>query len=231
MSAPPFVLGVTRYNEPDSIWNETIESALASTLQPVRRFVIDDGENPLGNVNGFEVLKPDFNIGCAGSWNLLCRVVFDELRIGTAIILNGDCAVAVDTFSRMMASASRVVAAIGFSAYRLDEQVWRRIGEFDEEYYPAYWEDTDYRRRLQLSDEPIDEWPIEEVSRPSFGRATYSSGITHGWRLENSGYQGSTGEKLEWFQKQWEANRDRYIAKWGGMPGSETYNKPFNSEN
>jgi hypothetical protein len=228
MSATSFVLGITRYNEPDSIWRETIEAAIASELQPMRRFVVDDGENRLGNVDGFEVLCPDHNIGCAGSWNLLCRTVFDQLRVGVAIILNGDCAVAADTFSRMMVSTCHVVAAHGFSAYRLDEQVWRHVGEFDEEYYPAYWEDADYRRRLCLAGEQIDEWPLEEVSRPSFGRATYTSGITHGWRSENSGYQGSTGKKLAWFQERWIANRDRYEAKWGGPQGSETYDKPFN---
>lgn len=223
----PFVLGITRYNEPAAIWNETIAAALASEIQPVRRLVVNDGPTPLGETDGFEVLRPDHNIGCAGSWNLLCRTAFDSLRVGSVIILNGDCAVAPDTFSRMMTSERRVVAAMGFSAYLLDEEVWRLVGEFDEVFYPAYWEDTDYRRRLQLAGEKIDEWPVEEVSRPSFGRATYSSGITHGWLSEGTGYQGSTGEKSAWFQKRWEANRDRYTAKWGGPPGSETYEKPF----
>lgn len=230
MSPPPFVLGITRYNEPDWVWRETIESALASDLPPIRRLVVDDGESLLGAVAGFDVLRPTRNVGCAGSWNLLCRTAFDEAGVGTIIILNGDCAVAKDTFARMMVSARSVVAAQGFSAYRLDEPVWRRIGEFDEEYYPAYWEDTDYRRRLWLAGEQIDEWPIKEVSRPSYGRATYASGITHGWLIEHAGYQGSTGERGAWFQERWVANRDRYVAKWGGMPGAEKYDRPFNGE-
>lgn len=230
MSARPFVLGITRYAEPAWVWQETIAAAISSDLQPVRRFVVDDGEHLLGSVAGFDLIRPTRNLGCAGSWNLLCRTAFDELRVATMIILNGDCAVASGTFSRMMESAHAVVAAQGFSAFRLDERVWRRVGEFDEDYYPAYWEDTDYRRRLHLAGEPIDEWPIKEVSRPSYGRATYASGITHGWLIENAGYQGSTGAKCAWFQERWVANRDRYVAKWGGMPGAETYDRPFNGE-
>ena len=230
MNAPPFVLGVTRYAEPAWVWQETIASAMSSELQPVRRIVVDDGEHALVPVDGFELLRPANNLGCAGSWNLLCRTAFDDLSVTNLIILNGDCAVAADTFSRMMASACHVVAAQGFSAFRLDKYVWRFVGEFDEEFYPAYWEDTDYRRRLHLSGEQIDEWPIQEVSRPSYGRATYASGITHGWLIEHAGYQGSTGEKCKWVQERWVANRDRYVAKWGGMPGAEKYDKPFNGE-
>jgi hypothetical protein len=222
-----FVLGITRYAEPPAIFGATIEAAVASSAQPSSRIIVDDNGNaPLGEIAGFEVLRPDRNIGCAGAWNLLCRTGF-ERGADSVFLINGDCAVAPDTFARMMASERRLVAAHGFSCFRLDRAVWQAIGEFDEQYYPAYWEDTDYRRRLQLAGEVLDEWPFEETARPSYGRAVYRSGITHGWLIEGTGYQGSTGEKQAWFQKRWEANRERYVAKWGGMPGEETFSTPF----
>lgn len=221
-----FFLGIPRCAEPPAIFGPTIEAALASTAQPESRAIVDNGDEPLGEVIGFDVLRPGRNVGCAGAWNLLCRTGF-ERGADSVILINGDCAVAQDTFERMLASERRLVAAQGFSCFRIDRAVWETVGEFDEEYYPVYWEDTDYRRRLALAGEAIDEWPLKEVARPSHGRATYQSGITHGWLVEGAGYQGWTGERDAWFRKRWEANRDRYVAKWGGMPGAETHATPF----
>ncbi len=220
-----FVLGIPRCGEPPEIFRATTQAALESALLPSTKIIVDNGDEPLGDVAGFDVLRPGSNIGCAGAWNLLCKTAFGNAS--TAILINGDCAVAPDTFARIMASREHVVCAQGFSCFRIDREVWQRIGEFDEQYYPCYWEDTDYRRRLHLAGVAIEEWPLEETSRPSYGRAVYSSGITHGWLKEGAGYQGWTGERQAWFLKRWEANRDRYVAKWGGMPGSETHSVPF----
>ena len=221
-----FVLGIPRCAEPPAIFGATIKAALASTAQPLARIIVDNGDGPLDPVAGFELLRPGRNIGCAGAWNVLCRAGF-ERGADSVILINGDCAVAPDTFARMLASAHKLVAAQGFSCFRIDRGLWQSIGEFDEAYYPVYWEDTDYRRRLGLAGEVIDEWPLVEIARPSYGRAVYQSGITHGWLIEGAGYQGWTGERQAWFHERWKANRDRYVAKWGGMPGEETLSTPF----
>jgi hypothetical protein len=221
-----FVLGIPRCAEPPAIFEATIAGVRTSAAQPIARLIVDNGDAPLEPVDGFEIERPFKNIGCAGAWNLLCRTGF-ELGADSVILLNGDCAVAPDTFARMMASPRRLVAAQGFSCFRIDRGLWQTIGEFDEAFYPAYWEDTDYRRRLALAGELVDEWPLKEIARPSYGRATYASGITHGWLIEGAGYQGSRGEKQAWFEERWKANRDRYVAKWGGLPGAETFRTPF----
>jgi GT2 family glycosyltransferase len=226
----PFVLGIPRCNPPPTIFHETLKALQASTLAPVRKIIVDNGDEPLGrdarfDVTRFDVIRPSTNVGCAAAWNMILYRAFIELAVPTAILINDDCAVAPDTFERMLASERGVVCAQSFSCFRIDVAVWDQIGPFDEAFYPAYWEDTDYRRRLALAGVSIDEWPYDVVST-ALGRTTYSSGITHGKYQEGS-YQGWTGAKLAWFHECLEKNRLRYVAKWGGMPGAETYTTPF----
>ena len=125
-------------------------------------------------------------------------------------------------------SAPAFICARGFSCFRVDPEIYRRVGRFDEEFYPAYWEDADYRRRLQLSGIPIIEWSSEEVEIISPGRTRTPSGIVHGKHAADGSYQGWTGEKLKWFWECYEANGRRYAAKWGGQLGNETFETPFN---
>jgi hypothetical protein len=227
-----FVLGIPRCNEPAGLLDETLRAVRASSLAPAHTVLVDNGDEAFAgwaDVHDAVVVRPGRNVGCAGAWNLVLRLAFGTLGAESAVLVNGDCAVGPDTFARMLGSPARVVCAHGFSCFRLDQAVVRTVGEFDEEYWPVYWEDTDYRRRLALAGEPIEEWPLEEVGRPSHGRAVYASGITHG-KSELEGYQGWTGERLVEFQARLEANRQRYIAKWGGLPGSETFRTPFGVE-
>jgi len=238
----PFVLGIPRCNEPDWIFRETLAAIVASSVKPEYLIIVDNGDNALvrtsavddlvalSNLFRVELSRSTKNTGCAGAWNWICGRALslgDYANYSSAILLNSDCAVAPDTFEKMLAEPSEIVLAHGWECFRFDRTIWEHVGRFDEEYYPVYFEDTDYRRRLNIASVPVSEWPVVEVSRPSFGRATYSTGITHGWRLEEAGYQGWTGEKAAWFQSRWVANRDRYTAKWGGPPGEEKFTTPF----
>lgn len=226
-----FVVGIPRCNEPPEVFAATFAALITSTQHPDRVVIIDNGDTPLTqeplDLCMTMIDRPGRNVGCAGAWNRIIAYAKDM----PLIILNGDCAVAPDTFERLFEAPSpALVCAIGFSCFRIDHEIRKAVGPFDEEYYPVYWEDTDYRYRCKLAGIPIIEWPIEESDRPSFGRAKYTTGVTHGWRREDAGYQGWTGEKLDWFYKRWEANRDRYHAKWGGMVGEETFTTPFDGK-
>jgi hypothetical protein len=72
------------------------------------------------------------------------------------------------------------------------------------------------------------EWPLEaDPAAPVIrGRDRASSGIVHGSH-DPDGYQGWRGDKLTWFWERYEANHQRYLAKWGGEPGHETLTVPF----
>jgi hypothetical protein len=222
-----FVLGIPRCNEPATLFDETLRAVHASTAVPAHTIVVDNGDQRFaGDPSTAVVVRPSGNLGRAGAWNVVLRLAFETLNIKRAILLDSDCTVARDTFERMLASPAPVVLAQGFSCFRLDEPAWRAVGEFDEEFWPISWEDADYKRRLALGSVAVEEWSLEERSRPSRGRVTYASGITHGEAWPH-GYQGWSGRKLARFQEQVAVNRTRYITKWGGPPGTETLTAPF----
>ena len=99
-----------------------------------------------------------------------------------------------------------------FSAFAVTKDLWETIGEFDELFFPAYFEDNDYHYRLKLAE-------INAVVLPTamfyhYGSRTqneadFSGPIVAGPMFEN--------------------NRAEFVKKWGGKPGEETYFHPYNN--
>jgi GT2 family glycosyltransferase len=219
-----FIVGIPRCNEPLELLAETLRAITASRAQPARVVIIDNGDAPLERalVKPCEVIRPQQNLGCAGTWNLLHTLA----KPTPLILLNADCAVTPDTFERMCMSANPIVCAYGFGCFMMTDAVWRSVGEFDEEYYPVYFEDSDYRYRCKLAGVTLEEWSATDHESIYPGRNRAATGIVHG-KHDPEGYQGWRGEKLAWFHARWEANRQRYLAKWGGDVGQERFTTPF----
>jgi GT2 family glycosyltransferase len=82
------------------------------------------------------------------------------------------------------------------------------VGLFDEwAFYPIYFDDNDYFRRCELGG-------IEWVE--------YNGSISHD--------RSSTIKDphlAEQNSRTFQMNRDRYVAKWGGLPGHECYSRPY----
>ncbi len=176
-----FIVGIPRCDEPRDVLVQTLHAILASDRQPSRVLVVDNGTDrvpddvlaELGTLP-VDVIRPQRNLGCAGSWNLLHRLAAPL----PVILLNADCAVAPDTFTQVLAwHPPAVVLAYAFGCFRVDEEVWRAVGDFDEAFYPVYFEDADYRRRLRLASVTVHEWPTTTASTPSPGRERATTGI------------------------------------------------------
>jgi len=229
---PEFVAGLARCNEPDELLCETLDALISGTCAPSRILIVDNGDRPIGDAPladlfasrcDVQISRPDHNLGCAASWNLIWRWAGDA----AAIILNADLAVAPDTLEKMLAvAAPAVVLGYGFGCFRVDREIRDAVGVFDESYYPVYYEDADYRRRLRLADIHPVEWPIHPATVVRPGRERAPTGIVHG-KHDPDGYQGWRGDRLSWFRGRVESNRAYYAAKWGGEPDHETYEVPF----
>lgn len=226
-----FLVGLPRCNPPPVYFAETLAAIAASSYKPQALLIVDNGDTaltPVPSVDGVsvELVRPGRNIGCAGAWNVICEwAVKQNLPV---IILNDDCAVAPDTFKKLISQpGAALVCARGFSCFRMKPEIYRHVGRFDEDFYPAYFEDADYRRRLQLANVAVEEWSVEEIEIIAPGRTRTPSGIVHGKHASDGSYQGWTGDKLKWFWSRYEANRLRYIAKWGGEFGKETFATPY----
>jgi GT2 family glycosyltransferase len=106
---------------------------------------------------GFSIYRPGRNIGVASSWNYACRWAWE--RGHDAVVLLNDDLVLNDrtTFAHFRASAGAqprllyFLAGCGFSAACITKTVWDEVGEFDEGFWPAYYEDNDMLRRAKLS--------------------------------------------------------------------------------
>jgi GT2 family glycosyltransferase len=82
------------------------------------------------------------------------------------------------------------------------------IGDFDETFYPAYYEDSDYLYRMKLKGIRQD---VEAELNPQTARISMTQ--ERDPELVNASMQ---------------ENRLRYIEKWGNSPLLETFLTPYN---
>jgi GT2 family glycosyltransferase len=99
-----------------------------------------------------------------------------------------------------------------FSAFALDADCWHEIGEMDELFFPAYHEDNDYHYRMKLDALPAIVLPTSMFFH--FGSRTTIEGGENGKQVVTN--------------LQFENTRSNYVKKWGGRPGEEKYEHPYN---
>jgi GT2 family glycosyltransferase len=164
---------------------------------------------------GVEVHRPDRNLGVAASWNHACRRAWE--RGHDAVVLLNDDVVFTDgsALARFRGAVNAeprelyLVDGLAFAAFCVTRAVWDEVGDFDEEFWPAYYEDCDWHYRAKLRGIA---GAILEVP------ASHESGAT---RTDRPEMQQLIHETLG-------TNHERYVAKWGGIPGHETFTVPWN---
>jgi hypothetical protein len=208
----PFFVGIPTYNRYDLCRN-LLESVFRSTAIPEVVYVIDNGESeerfgyPDPRVS---VFRPGRNLGVARSWNLLHRFAAPH----PIVILNDDVELGRNCLERLVRSSSNAVtlnAHRAYEAFLMREEVWKTIGEFDEEFFPAYCEDNDHARRLDLAGFTID-CPLND-GVIQFGPSATRAKLPPHVQQALDGYA--------------QRNRDYYRKKWGGPPHQEVYDIPF----
>jgi GT2 family glycosyltransferase len=96
-----------------------------------------------------------------------------------------------------------------FSCFGINKECWKKVGLFDEAFYPAYFEDNDYHYRMKLEN-------IKAV-------CNYSNYYWH----YGSRTKMQSKEFAEYLKKRYVLNRDYYTKKWGGEPGKEKFKIAF----
>lgn len=99
-----------------------------------------------------------------------------------------------------------------FSGFMMNRKCWEDVGEFDEKFFPAYFEDNDYHYRIKLAG-------LKAIMYPPAMFYHYGSKT-----------QTESGSEYVVKSPQFENNRSYYIRKWGGPPGEEKYTMPFNRQ-
>lgn len=194
---------LTRYD----LLRACLESIFSGDLLPRAICVVDNG-------GGFEpsrqhpdcpirVVRPGRNLGVAGSWNLAHRLHAPA----DIVYCNDDAELGRDTLRRLVESPALFASPMDerhtWSCFLQREPVWDAVGEYDDGFWPAYFEDNDYHRRMRLAG-------IE------LARLGGHSAIAH----RGSATGGVAFDRFGW-------NQERYVRKWGGGPGSEVHERPW----
>jgi GT2 family glycosyltransferase len=99
----------------------------------------------------------------------------------------------------------------GYSSMVFTPELLYEVGYLDENFFPAYYEDNDHRYRMKLAGLEWEYLPLVYTHRVS-----------------------STLKSSPEFQKKnqmtFAENGRYYIEKWGGLPGQEKYETPFNMD-
>lgn len=208
MDKPTLCLGIPTINRKD-----LLEEALEVYKENWRKrhiFIVDNGNQGIAdNPPYLKVWTPPHNIGVAASWNKMIERA-KLLGYSHVMILNDDVVVQKDPFDiekYIEENPADFYNGHGYFSFIIPITTYEKIGKFDENYYPAYYEDTDYTYRLQVAGmNKLDtDFILPEIMRTS-----------------------KSGEKdKSLYDRVFECRR-YYTNKWGGAPTQETFTTPFN---
>jgi len=135
---------------------EMLDEMLATIDYPIEHLVIIDNghcvkEVTAKHVHNIHIVTMPSNLGVAGSWNLgIKSLPFAPYWL----IANFDVtwpAGSLEMFAKESTAHELVLSAASprWSAFSVGSAVVNAVGLFDESFHPAYFEDTDYERRIE----------------------------------------------------------------------------------
>jgi GT2 family glycosyltransferase len=159
-------------------------------------------------------VSPGCNMGVAASWNwFLNNVPMDQ---GAMMISNDDVTFQKETLRMFYEKIKEpdVDFLLGeqnvWALYAITEKIFKDVGPFDENFYPAYFEDNDFAYRMTLKGYTV----------------TQDENIPVGH--QNSSTLAAYNEvETEQHHQNFRKNRTYYNDKWGGLPQQEKYITPF----
>jgi len=210
-----FAIGIPTLNRYDLL-KPSLMLYLQRDFPTIDIFIMDNGKQ--GIVNDFpkvKFLEHPFipNEVCdsvACSWNVLCKAIFEKHE--NALILNDDIYLGSNTaqieaiMNKKKNKGSLILPTPDWCAFIISKKIYENIGNFDEQFTPAYYEDKDYEYRMKLAG-------ISIIRTPELNPFVYNSS--------------KTLEKNPLILEESKKNKQRYINKWGGEPNQEKYKTPY----
>ena len=208
-----FAIGIPTLNRVDLLLPSLIKY-VTEDFKDIQIHIIDNGKQDLSFLNILSpnvfVYEEEKNLGVAASWNKLCKIIFEKHN--HALILNDDVYLGynTDTLNSVINKYEYglVQSYVSWSVILMSKYMYDYIGDFDETFYPAYYEDSDYLYRMKLKGIRQD---VEAELNPQTVRISMTQ--ERDPELVNASMQ---------------ENRLRYIEKWGNSPLLETFLTPYN---
>ena len=208
-----FLVGIPTINRADLL-NEALEKYFIDFYKN-DIFIVDNGNQDIINrEERFEIYKPNKNLGVAKSWNIILDKAV-ELGYPRVLILNDDVYLGkhrkdVEQLIETYYHADLIHSTKNFCSFIMTTFAYKMYGGFDEDFFPAYFEDNDFKYRLKIN-------------------GGYS---TETEQLDPEVYRNSMSIKKDIdLNNNFQKNEKRYIEKWGGLPSEETFKTPFNNQN
>ena len=211
-----FAIGIPTINRADLL-QETLEK-YSVDFPNTLIYVVDNGQQQF-DISKFSsnvrFIFNNPNVGVAASWNQLCDAIFNGTpgaeKCFHALILNDDIYLGKkeEEVKRFIVENNVTLATTTgtWCAFLLNNYIYNKVGPFDNNIFPAYFEDNDYAYRLRLCGYPHTAY---EFINPEIYRNSQT--IAKDPSLNNN----------------FEKNRNYYIQKWGGEPYKETFLTAFN---
>lgn len=203
-----FAIGIPTLNRYDLL-KPSLMLYLKRDFPTIDIFIVDNGKQ--GIVNDFPNVK-FLNVcdSVSASWNLLCKTIFE--KHDHALILNDDIYLGSNTdnieavITKKKNKGCLILPTPDWCAFIISKKIFETIGNFDEQFVPAYYEDTDYEYRLKIAGVPV-------IKTPELNPFVYNSN--------------KTSEKQPSILEDSKKNKQRYIDKWGGEPKQEKFKRPY----
>lgn len=223
------------YNLP-GFTQRVVDSAMRGCTHDVKFIVFSHSQMPdkLCELESLakrdEVIYKDYGVnrGLAKSWNEGILLGYYQLNADVVVVVNEDSLFGTGDLARLSEWAvnHRSSYVVTGRAYEHKESKWmssefgcfainplalNTLGCFDENFFPLYYEDSDYRYRAKLLG-----------LNPGYCATT---SIEHGGSM-------SLGEERVAQQNTltYDANRNYYISKWGADGGDEVFRFPFDDQ-
>jgi hypothetical protein len=155
------------------------------------------------------------NLGVATSWNLAL-----DGGAHYTCLLSSSCAfrpgweAMADAVQRLADPERGLLTDVAFHCQVWARPLVQRLGRFDERFWPAYYEDNDWVRRLHLAGLHV----VGDDMMPKL----MDLGLVRCWGDARTLKGGHVPGLAEAYAR----NRELYVEKWGGPPGEETLTCP-----
>jgi GT2 family glycosyltransferase len=203
------IVGIPTINRAD-----LLNEALANYFEDFKNteiVICDNGKQEIiTREKNFVIYKPENNLGVSGSWNMIMDYA-EKVKATHVLMLNDDIYLGksedeINAIIRLW-KPDFLCTELNWCSFMLSVNAYLKVGRFDEKFFPAYFEDNDYFRRMLLAEVPM-----------------IFNGMLNPIIYRNS----MTIQKTPELNNGFERNRQYYISKWGGQPTQETFGTPFN---
>jgi GT2 family glycosyltransferase len=205
-----FIVAIPTINRADLL-NEALERYFED-FKDTHIAICDNGKQSIiTREENFMIYRPEENLNVSGSWNMLMDYA-DKINATHVLMLNDDVVLGRTEHEIKMLIKNNpdvpfINSLMNWCSFILTIDGYKKIGGFDESYFPNYFNDNDYCYRMRLLG-------LERLNTSFLNPVIYRNSMTIA--LNPS------------LNNRFMEYRQNYINKWGGLPMEEKYLSEFN---